>query len=336
MIKIEEFLDISRVGQLLNDRLAEIEPTWSNIVVSQAKIIKQNVHHDYYNLVAAYEASYCQNGVTQQLTIYCSAHSNESRQQTMDNLKLLWAKNIPSSRFQANWPLFYEPACRAIFYIGLPGQNLFQYFQVGNRAEILDKIELTAIWLARLHVMTQGSTDWPDSRQRRIGQIVPGRDKALEKIAKICPQYHSRYIRIYDIMESRENEHWPSAENLAIIHGDLHPENVVVNQEGSAIIDWADASLADPIRDIGSFSQQLIFMGMHQIKDEAYWQEARNIFEQTYCQARNEPQPVDWAERLKTYYYFTAFRTAIYFVTKSGPEPSQADGLLNEIEASLY
>ena len=200
MIKIEEFLDISRVGQLLNDRLAEIEPTWSNIVVSQAKIIKQNVHHDYYNLVAAYEASYCQNGVTQQLTIYCSAHSNESRQQTMDNLKLLWAKNIPSSRFQANWPLFYEPACRAIFYIGLPGQNLFQYFQVGNRAEILDKVELTATWLARLHVMTQGSTDWPDSRQRRIGQIVPGRDEALEKIAKICPQYHSRYIRIYDII----------------------------------------------------------------------------------------------------------------------------------------
>ena len=335
MFKIEDILDQVKIEQLLNKRLAEIQPVMSDIVVHSVQVVKQTFHLDYYNLVAVYSLSCLENGIKKDLTIYCSAHSNESRRQTMANLQLLWRKNIPNSQFQANRPLFYEPGCRALFYVGLPGRNLFQCFENGHQTEINGYLQLTAEWLARLHRLTLGLNDWPGGREQRIGNVVPGRIRALEKVQENCPQYYSRFVKLYDLLEQREASHWPNCDNLTMIHGDLHPENVVINDDGAAIIDWADASIGDPARDLGSFMQQLVFMGQRHIDDENYWQQAQSLFLETYHRAVGINPPADWQKRLKTYYYFTAFRTAIYFITKSGPEPQRADGLLDEVEANI-
>jgi len=335
MFNIEDILDSGKVELLLNERLANVQPPMSDVVVHSAKVIKHNFHQDYYNLVAAYQLSCLENGSKKDLTIYCSAHSNESRQQTMANLQLLWQKHIPNDQFQANRPLFYEPGCRALFYVGLPGRNLFQCFENGHQEEINGYLQLTAQWLARLHRLTLGLADWPGGQQQRISDVVPGRVRALEKVQENCPQYYNRFVKLYNLLEQREASHWPSRENLTMIHGDLHPENVIINDQGAAIIDWADASLGDPTRDLGSFIQQLVFMGQRHINDYNYWQQAQTLFLETYRQAAAVNPPADWQRRIDTYYYFTAFRTAIYFVTKSGPEPERAEGLLDEVEANL-
>ncbi len=336
MFNIDKILDPIEVGRLLNERLAEVKPLITDVVVQRADLIKSSFHQDYYNLVAAYTVSCKEDGVKKDLVIYCSAHSNESRQQTLDNLRLLWQKKIPNKQFQANRPLFYEPGCRALFYIGLPGHNLYQCFKIGQQATIDGYLELTAKWLGRLHRLTAGLADWPGGQQQQIGQVVPGRQRALARIKENCPQYYDRFVRLYDLLERRELSHWPKRDELVMIHGDLHPENVIINNQGAAIIDWADASLGDPARDLGSFVQQLVFMGQRHIPDQAYWQKAQILFLETYQHASGIKLTADWSERLKTYYYFTAFRTAIYFVTKSGPEPERADGLLTEVEINLH
>lgn len=335
MFNIDDILNPAKISQLLNDRLADAKPLISEVVVRRADLIKSSFHQDYYNLVAAYVVSCLEDGVKKEMVIYCSAHSNESRQQTLDNLCLLWQKQIPNEQFQANRPLFYEPGCRALFYIGLPGRNLYQCFKAGQQKNINNYLQLTAEWLARLHRLTLGLADWPGGQQQQIGQVVPGRQRALSRAKENCPKYYSRFVSLYDLLERREAAHWPSRNNLAMIHGDLHPENVIINDHGAAIIDWADASLGDPARDLGSFIQQLIFMGQRQIPNQAYWQQAQTLFLDAYQQASGVRLTNDWSERLKTYYYFTAFRTAIYFVTKSGPEPERADGLLTEVEINL-
>lgn len=335
MFSVDNILDPIKIGRLLNQRLAEVKPIISDIVVKQVELIKSNFHQDYYNLVAAYTLSCLEDGQKKEMVIYCSAHSSESRQQTMNNLRLLWLKKVPDNQFQANRPLFYEPGCRALFYVGLPGRNLYQCFEIGQEEKINDYLQLTAKWLSRLHRLTLGMKDWPGGQQQLIGQVVPGRLRALKRIEQNCLQYHNRFIRLYDLLEKREASHWPKQEGLAMIHGDLHPENIVINDQGAAIIDWADASLGDPARDLGSFIQQLIFMGQRHIPDQAYWQQAQALFLETYQQASGVRLTADWSARLETYYYFTAFRTAIYFVTKSGPEPERADGLLTEVEINL-
>jgi len=335
MASIQDILNPIKVGQLFNQRKAEINPAITEIVVERVEIIKSNFHHEYYSLVAAYDLTAKQNGADIKLTIYCSAHSSESRRQTLDNLRLLWDKQIVNKQFLTNRPLFYDADCRGLFYVGLPGRNLYQYFKAGQLDQLNNYLRSTADWLARLHKLTRGFRDWPDSRQQFIGQVVPGRQRALSKVQQNCPQEYSRFVKLYDVLENRETEHWPSRNNLAIIHGDLHPENIIVNQQRAAIIDWADASLGDPARDLGSFIQQLAFMGQRHLPDAEYWRQAQEFFLEAYQAAIGEAMAANWLKRLETYYYFTAFRTAIYFVSKSGPEPERADGLLTEVEINL-
>jgi len=332
---IEDILDLASVQELLAEELPKKWTGIQDIVVREVKIIKKSFHNNYYNLVTAYPLSFVEDGQKKELTIYSSAHSNESRKQTMANLQLIWQKGVPSSEFQTNLPLFYETGSNAFFYVGLPGINLYHFFHENERIAIEESIRATAKWLARLHRLTRGMVDWPEAREQRIADVAPGRDRALERIKKVCPEYLDRFARLHALLEQRELSHWPQNDNLTMIHGDLHPENVLVNEQGIAIIDWADASLGDPIRDLGSFMQQLSFMGHRAIDNKEYWQTMQKVFLETYQAEEDIKLPIDWQERLKTYYYFTAFRTAIYFVTKSGPEPERSDGLLNEIEANL-
>lgn len=332
---IEDILDLTSAQELLAEELSKKWPNIKNIVVERVEIIKKSFHNNYYNLVTAYPLSFLENGQKKEMVIYSSAHSNESRKQTMTNLQLIWEKGIPSTEFQTNLPLFYETGSNAFFYVGLPGINLYHFFHENNQVAIEESIKATAKWLARLHRLTLGMVNWPESREQRVIDVAPGKDRALERIEKVYPKYYQRFVRLYEILEKRELSHWPSSDNLTMIHGDLHPENVLANDQGIAIIDWADASLGDPVRDLGSFTQQLSFMGHRAIDDNDYWQAMQKTFLETYQAEEGIKLPADWQERLKTYYYFTAFRTAIYFVTKSGPEPERSDGLLNEIEANL-
>jgi len=335
MAAIENFLNPRYVSQLLNERLSVSEFCWSNIVVHDVQTIKENIVHDYYNIVVAYAVSYVNNGLEHQAVIYCSAHSNDSRRQSMENLEFIWRKNIPGGQFLTNKPLFYESQYGAMFYLGLSGDNLCQYFTTHSREEISSQLTSIAQWLARLHTLTLGFNEWPESRIQKIGQIVPGRERALERIQRNIPQHYERFVRIYDYLEAWESRLWPTPDKLAIIHGDVHPENVIITDNGVAIIDWSDLCSGDPLRDVGSFSQQLIFMGLGQINDESYWHQAQDKFLSAYSQAMGNNLPENWLERFRLYYYFTAFRTAIYFVTKSGPEPERAEGLLEEIEINL-
>ncbi len=335
MATIEDILDPHCVSQLLNKHLNKSDFHWSNIVVHDVQIIKENIIHDYYSIVVAYPVSYSHNGENHQAVVYCSAHSNDSRRQAMENLEFIWRQNIPGEQFPTNQPLFYDSQYGAMFYLGLPGDNFCEYFTNHSREEIESQLAPIAQWLARLHSLTLGFNGWPESRVQKLGQVVPGRERALEKIQRSTPQYYGRFVRIYDCLEAWENKLWPTSDKLAIIHGDLHPENIIITEKGAAIIDWSDACLGDPLRDVGSFSQQLIFMGLGQINDEPYWRRAQDMFLSAYRQAMGDHLPNNWLERFRLYYYFTAFRTAIYFVTKSGPEPERAEGLLEEIEISL-
>ena len=124
MAEIEDLFNPHHVSQLLNERLSTSEFCWSNIVVHDIQIIKENIIHDYYSIVAAYFVSYVNSGLEHQAIVYCSAHSNDSRRQAMENLEFIWRQNIPGGQFLTNRPLFYDSQYGAMFYLGLPGDNL--------------------------------------------------------------------------------------------------------------------------------------------------------------------------------------------------------------------
>ena len=42
----------------------------------------------------------------------------------------------------------------------------------------------------------------------------------------------------------------PSADRVVLCHGDLHPSNVVIGDDGPMVVDWFDASRGDPVGDV--------------------------------------------------------------------------------------
>ena len=73
-----------------------------------------------------------------------------------------------------------------------------------------------------------------------------------------------------------------------IIHGDIHPENVVYDQKKNIlnVIDYTDCCLADFARDLGNFHQQLGYMAKDQLTASQITQ-LQKIFLSSYLKARN-------------------------------------------------
>ena len=104
-----------------------------------------------------------------------------------------------------------------------------------------------------------------------------------------------------------------------------------MSEKKIAVIDFTDLCLADCARDLGAFSQQLEFMMARKIGDKDYIGFILDLFLKRYlAQAKMELIP-ELRERIDTYYYWTALRTATHFLMKNEPEPERAHGLLVQI-----
>lgn len=63
--------------------------------------------------------------------------------------------------------------------------------------------------------------------------------------------------RIVDWLKANEPEH----SDLVISHGDLHPSNIVVGEDGPQVIDWGIGALAPPARDLACTMFALVSTG---------------------------------------------------------------------------
>ncbi len=80
----------------------------------------------------------------------------------------------------------------------------------------------------------------------------------------MAPELPTRHSQLQFALEKVANATWLSAENLARIHsrltvlpegealchGDFHPMNILLTDDGPVIIDWVDARRGDPLSDV--------------------------------------------------------------------------------------
>jgi thiamine kinase-like enzyme len=117
------------------------------------------------------------------------------------------------------------------------------------------------------------------------------------------------------------------------VHGDAHPENIIkMGKRKIAVIDFTDLCLTDFTRDLGTFLQQLEYMCGRKIADKKYAEKVKKLFLEEYFKyVKDVENDLDVEERIETYYYWTAMRTATHFLMKSGPEPTRAEPILKQI-----
>jgi aminoglycoside phosphotransferase (APT) family kinase protein len=335
MNKIEKLFDLTYVNQLFTKEVLPLYPGFSSLQVEEIYYHKKYIWESTYHVVVEFKVLLDR---TKEIRIFSSAHSNEPRYNVYFALKYLWDKGF-SLDMSIPKPLFYHQDLGAIFYQGLEGKNLFHYIKNRNFDKILQVIPEISAWFVRLHSLPVTDAENFNPHSAHLETVVPGKDCVLKNIKRVCPKHYSFYKKAYDFFISREASLFPANEKRCLIHGDAHPENIVVFPEGIGVIDFTDICVADFTRDLGCFLQQTEYMMRRKMLPgenlENFINQVQALFISTYFKLRNLELDENLQTRIDNYYYWTAIRTATYLLTRDEPKADRAEELIELIKNKL-
>lgn len=339
MNKILYLLDQPYVLNLFNKEVLSQYPEFSAIKQIKILLIKNNIWVSTYHVVIEYQTAFVDlKNKLKTLPIYCTAHSDEPRLNSFEALTFLWQNGFGRGNLTIPRPLFYSPDFNGFFYQGVSGQNLYQYIRQKDLAGVESIVVKAAAWFAKLHNLSATAAKAKNFNPLNslIETIIPGMSQALTKIQNIQPRYFEICRQAYKIINQAEKDFLGSTKRRWLIHGDAHPENVIIiNKNKIGVIDFTDICLADYARDLGTFLQQLEFMMLRKINDPALVEKSKQLFLNSYLKNAKIILDDNLRKRINNYYNWTALRTAIFFLLKDKAEPERAHGLLIKISQDL-
>jgi len=339
MNKINNLLDEKFVLDLFKKEILPKYSEFSDIKEIKIHLIKNNIWVSTYHVVIEYQITFINSEKkSETLLIYATAHSDEPRLNSFEALTFLWQNGFNQENLTIPKPLFYSPEFNAFFYQGLHGENLYQYI----RRKDIQTVELivvqAAAWFAKLHHLSAIAAKAKNFNplNSRIETIIPGMAHALTKVQNQEPRYYEVCRQAYEAINQEEKDFLSSTEERWLIHGDAHPENIIIiNKDKIGVIDFTDICLADYARDLGTFLQQLEFMMLRKIEDQKEVKKIKQLFLNSYLKNARLILNDKLQKRINNYYNWTALRTAIFFLLKDKAEPERAHGLLIKISQDL-
>jgi len=312
---------LPRVPEILEIKKVLIEP------------IKKNVWNTTYHVVFRFITTFVNDAGKEEIwPIYCTAHSSEPRESVHEALNFLMQQNFSQGGLTVPRPLFYSSEFRAAFYRGVEGKLLYKSIKEKNFTEIESGVTKAAAWFSKLHSLPTKNVKNFNPLNNRIATVVPGREHILAKTAELYPEYLKIYERLYHLFTLREDSFLDSSERLWLVHGDAHPENVIMTTDHKlAMIDFTDLCLSDFARDLGTFLQQLDYMAKHKTDDPVYTEKIKKLFLNSYLESAKIKMDESLEARINNYYLWTTLRTASFFLFKHDAQPESARPLLTMI-----
>lgn len=300
---------------------------------------KHQIEKNYYHVVNRYSITFFGKR-SHTINIFCNANSREPRRGTFEALRYLSRHGFERGKFRAPVPIFYHQKLKAMFYHEIAGNtNLYEY--ITQKHPTLGKIKkhivLTARWLKKLHNLPTRNAKNFNPKQSSIVTVVPGKKFMLKKIKEKHPDYpefSEKIASLYNIIIQFDRKNLKKIKK-SIIHGDCHPENVIIHPYGEGslgIIDYTDCCIADSMRDLGNFLQQFSTM-IHDHLTPEHIQKLNTIFVNAYFGKKHLAQNV--LNRLFCYQAWTALRSAIYFLTIRDFDIARAKKLVKETREYL-
>lgn len=334
MKKAEKLLSKEYMLAFLRENVLPLYPEFEEIVSLKIQIHKKHAWDDFYHMVINYETIFSKkDGGEEELPIFCSAHSSEPRENVYKVLKFLWDSGFGDGDLSIPHPLLYSSDLNGTFYRGAEGKDLYRYIRVADFAEIENIVPKAAAWFAKLHSLsTEGSINFNEINSR-IRTVVPGSVHILERMKTDYPEHFEFFQEKYQEFISAEEKFISEQDQLWLVHGDAHPENIIrMSEDKIAVIDFTDLCLTDFARDLGAFLQQLEYMCNRKINDQTYADKMKKVFLDTYLEKSGQELTLDLSERIKRYYYWTAVRTAVHFLMKHDPEQERAEYLIEKVK----
>lgn len=337
MNKIYHLFDEKYVKDLFARRILSKYPDFKSVKKIKISAPKKYIWETTYHVVIKFATTFItKEKKEKKLSIYCSAHSDEPRKNVYRSLKFLWDHGFGRGYLTIPHPLFYSNYFQGTFYRGVEGNNLYYYIRERDLTVIEEIIPKAAAWFAKLHKLPVSATINFNKKNSRIATAIPGIKHILERISENYPEHLSFFKKAYGIVNNREKEFLNGSPERWLTHGDAHPENVIkMGRKKLAVIDFTDLCLSDFARDLGAFSQQIEFMIKRKIKDKEYAEKTKKLFLDNYFAQSKIKSDKGLTERIDNYYYWTALRTAGYFLLKDEAEPERGNKLIKELKEKM-
>lgn len=339
MNKILDLFSQEYVMNLFKKELLPLYKDYEDIVAIAIKPYKKMVWTSTYHVVISYNITFVKKDKKHEdVLVVCSAHSSEERENVYKAMHYLWEHNFNQDYIDIPRPLFYSDYFKGTFYEGVRGENLMHYIKVQDNTEVESMVKLAATMFARLHKMPIVGEANFNPKNSRIKTVVPGVETILREMSlRFAGEFDKSLQAIYKYLIESEESFLASGQfELCLIHGDAHTENIIHSgAKRVGLIDFTDICLSDPIRDVGTFRQQLEYKIRARHGNDIYAQEMSDLFFQTYMSASGLEDTPYLRERMTLYYNWTAIRTAVYLFLKHDSNPKSAQILLEQAKESL-
>ena len=283
--------------------------------------------------VVAYRVEYlAQDGSIKKVKLVATGHSDGSRKLAFAKLNYLYNHGFDTGKYLVTKPLFYLEENLAFVYEASIGHRLFSFFKADEYLDLANSLTLAAAWVKKLHHLEIDDTfTWQVFIINKTGANI---QNFLANISNANLALGSRFEKMLEKIKHYEKL-FSVTFQPCLVYGDYHPENVILTSLDTnkiKMIDFTDVALGDPMLDLGSFLQQLDFMG-HRFFSRAKVNYEKEYFVTSYFGQKLENIPPEFFPRINLYQAWVALRTAafLFYMHKN----DSVNFLIDEVEKYL-
>lgn len=150
------------------------------------------------------------------------------------------------------WPAFEAEITRAVWELGVAAPKVHDVVVIKGRPSVVyERIAGPSLW--------QQMIDRPSDTPRLARELAAIQKELLQiGIPPGVPDLVDRLVRKIELASGLTPREQVAAKMLveslprgaALLHGDLHPGNVLMGKNGPVVIDWFDASIGHPVADV--------------------------------------------------------------------------------------
>lgn len=159
---------------------------------------------------------------------------------------------VPRESVPDDWPLLEAELATAVRASGAPAPAVLDVVMIEHRpAIVFERVRGPSLWQRMLEAPSDAAPLAGDlARLHR--DLLSGR--LAEGIPDLVDRVRLKIEAASSLGESDRAEATEIISSLprgaALLHGDLHPDNVLMSDHGPIVIDWFDAAIGHPIADV--------------------------------------------------------------------------------------
>lgn len=244
-----------------------------------------------------------------------SAHTDGSRSYAYSVLEKLIAAGFNNDEYDVIVPLEFISSVQALLYEPVAGQTLLDYMTAKTPVEDLKNLLFRAArWVNKFHhfALPEAALQYfprfnPADMNRPLTEVLTD----LKQADGFQGNKLQEFIKKFLPTEQQLRQQTP----FGLVYGDFHPQNIITDNlraKGLRMIDFSDVALGSQLRDIGTFIQQLYFMGRHLYRHEELEELMKHFIVSYFGLSLHELSPAT-IQSINLYQAWNALRGFVYF-----------------------